>query len=298
MWSGQPPGDERDLHRQNPRRQPPGGGDRAKVVAVVAVTAIVAAVGLSGFLLLGAKDDRADGGGNTAAPPSASKSATASASASPEPHSSGTERPTVPGWKVVVNPKFGTAFDVPAGWKIEKPSELIGYEDSTLDYSDPANWGKSIVVMSAPAIFRENWCLSDGDKNGRMENTSLAMVGTKGSQGSKSTAEVAVGLADLWVYGGYTQPDRKNIVHDRTAQPYTTRSGVKGSIAWARSRDTPRKDRCDSDGKAITFGFKNSAGGFVAWSLVGATGVKGELPDATIMKILSTVRLHGKPTES
>ncbi|MEV6503874.1 hypothetical protein [Streptomyces prunicolor] len=280
------------------RPQSPGGGNRAKAVAVVAATAVVAGVGLSGFLLLGAKDDRADGGGNTAAPTVASKSATASAPASPEPHSSGTERPTIPGWKVVVNPKWGTAFDVPPDWKIESPSALIGYEDSSVDYDDPANWGKSIVVMSAPAIFRENWCLSDGDKDGRMDNTGLAMAGTKGSQGSKSTAEVAVGLADLWVYGGYTQPDRKNIVHDRTARSYTTRSGVRGSIAWARSRDTPREDKCDSDGKAITFGFKNSAGGFVAWSLVGATGVKGELPDSTIMKILSTVRLHGKPTQS
>ncbi|MFG2785523.1 hypothetical protein ACGFY7_47875 [Streptomyces prunicolor] len=279
--------------------QPPGGGNRAKVVAVVAVAAVVAGVGLGGFLLRGAKDDDGGGGGDTTASASASKSATASASASasPEPHSSGTERPTVPGWKVVVNPKWGTAFDVPPGWDVESPSALIGFEDSTVDYSDPDNWGKTIVVMSGPAILDANWCLSDDDKDGRMDDTSLAIVGTKGSQGSKSTAEVAVGLADLWVYGGYTQPDRENIVRE-AARPYTTRSGVRGSIAWARSRDTPRKDKCDSDGKAITFGFKNSAGGFVAWSLVGATGVKGELPDSTIMKILSTVRLHGKPTKS
>lgn len=269
------------------------------MVAVVAVAAVVAGVGLGGFLLRGAEDYHAGGGsGDTTAAASPSKSATASASASPEPHSSRTERPTVPGWKVVVNPKWGTAFDVPPGWDVESSSALIGFEDSTVDYSKPGNWGKAIVVMSGPAIFKANWCLSDGDKDGRMDDTSLAIVGTKGSQGSKSTAEVAVGLADLWVYGGYTQPDRKNIVHDRTARSYTTRSGVKGSIAWARSRDTPREDKCDSDGKAITFGFKNSAGGFVAWSLVGATGVKGELPDSTIMKILSTVRLHGKPTQS
>ncbi|MFI7297734.1 hypothetical protein [Streptomyces sp. NPDC050121] len=304
MWSGQPPEDERNLHSEDPYQrppwpQPPGGGNRAKVVAVAAATTVVAAVGLSGFLLLGgAKDDHAGGGGNSKAPTAASKSVTTSAPASPKPHSTETERPTVPGWKVVVNPKWGTAFDVPPGWDVRPPDMLIGFDDSTVDYSNPANWGKTVIVMSAPAILRENWCLSDDDKDGRMDSTGLAMAGTKGSKGSRSTAEVALSLADLWVYGGYTQPDRKSIVRDRTAQPYTTRSGVKGSIAWARSRNTPQKGRCAGDGKAVTFGFRNSAGGFVAWSLVGATGVKDELPDSTIMKILSTVRLHGKPTES
>jgi hypothetical protein len=71
---------------------------------------------------------------------------------------------------------------------------------------------------------------------------------------------------------------------------------VKGSVAWAHSENTPDKGKCASDGKAITFGFKNSAGDFVAWSFFGAKGVKGEVPEKTVMKILSTVRLHGEPT--
>jgi hypothetical protein len=308
MWLGEPPEGEQNPHSQNPYQQPRwpqpssggGGGNRAKVVAIAAATAVVVAVGVTGSLLLGGyKDDNADGGSrNTKASASAPQSATASTPASKNPRGSTTERPTVPGWKVVINPEWGTAFDVPPDWDVKKPSLLIGFEDSKVDYKDPKNWGKVIIVMSAPAVLQENWCLSDDDKDGRVDSTALAATGTKGAKGAESTGDAALSQVGRWVYGGYTQPDKKSIVSDRTAKPYTTRSGIKGSIAWARSRNTPQKGKCASDGKAVTFGFKNSAGDFVAWNLYGATGVKYELPDSTIMKILSTVRLHGKPAES
>lgn len=287
MWSGQGPSGG-------------GAGNRAKGVAIGAATAVVVAVGVSGLLLLGGdKDDTPHSGGkNTKASASASKSATASAPESAGPSAGATERPTVPGWKAVVNPKRGTAFDVPPDWVLKSPDSLIGFEDSKVDYSDPKNWGKVVIVMGGPAVLRDNWCSSDDDNNGRVENTGLAAAGTKGARGAKSTGDAALNQSVQWVYGGYTQPDTKSIVGDRTARPYTTKSGVKGSIAWARSRNTPQKGECASDGKAITFGFENSAGDLVAWTFYGATGVKDEVPDSTIMKMLSTVRLHGDPTES
>ncbi|EST36718.1 hypothetical protein M878_01070 [Streptomyces roseochromogenus subsp. oscitans DS 12.976] len=261
---------------------------------------MVVAVGVTGSLLLGGgKDDSADGrGGDTKASASASPSATASASASGHPHAGATERPAVPGWKVVVNPEWGTAFDVPPDWDVKEPSMLFGFDDSKVDYNDPRNWGKAIIVMSAVAILHENWCLSVDDKDGLVDGTPLAAAGTKGAKGARSPGDAALSQAEWWVYGGYTQPDKKSIISDRTARPYTTRSGIRGSIAWARSRNTPQKGKCASDGKAITFGFRNSAGELVAWTLFGATGVRDEVPDSTIMKILSTVRLHGKPKAS
>ncbi|MGP4049131.1 hypothetical protein [Streptomyces sp. 2A115] len=36
-------------------------------------------------------------------------------------------------------------------------------------------------------------------------------------------------------------------------------------------------------------------GGAISWSFVGAEGVGEEVPDATVEKILSTVRLHTSP---
>ncbi|MFF9351186.1 hypothetical protein [Streptomyces sp. NPDC014734] len=287
MWSGQ---------------LPEGNGNRAKAAAVAAATTVVVTVGVTGFLLLGGgdRDDDADGGSaSTKAPTTASKGTTAS-TPTPDSPPGATERPTVPGWKVVINPKRGTAFDVPPDWDVKSPTLLIGFEDSEVDYNDPDNWGKVVIVMGAPAILKEDWCVSRSKKNGRVKqnSTELAAAGTKGASGAGSTGAAALSQVEQWVYGGYTQPDRKSIVRDEAATPYTTKSGVKGSIARARSRNAPRTDACASDGKAITFGFRNSAGDLVAWSLYGATGVKNELPDSTVMKILGTVRLHGDPTES
>ncbi|MEU9156869.1 hypothetical protein AB0D59_41560 [Streptomyces sp. NPDC048417] len=267
-----------------------GGGNRTKLVAILAATAVVVAAGVTGFLVLGGdKDDKADNGKDQRATRSPTPSPTVSASASTDdnPRGDETEKPTVAGWKTVVNPKWGTAFDVPADWEVLTPGTSIGFEDKD---------AKPIVTMSGAAQYKSKWCTSDDDKDGRTEDTSLAAVGTKGESGAKSGGDAAVREVPWWVYGGYTQPDKKSIGYDKKATAYTTASGLKGAYAWARSANTPQKGKCASDGKAITFGFENSAGDLVSWDFYGAKGVHGEIPTATIMKILSTVRLHGTPT--
>lgn len=281
--------------------QPPagggsGGGNRTKLVAIVAATAVVVAAGVTGFLVLGGKDDnKADGakGKKVRESPTAPADPSASASGSDDnPRGGDGAKATIPGWKVVVNPKWGTAFDVPADWEVDSPGMTIGFEDD----KDPS--GKPLIVMSAPAYYKSKWCTSDDDKDGHSDDTALAAVGTKGADGAKSTDEVAVNQVPWWVFGGYTQPDKKSLTFDKKAKTFKTAAGITGKYAWARSHNSPQigKSKCASDGKAITFGFKNSAGDYVAWNFYGATGVKGEVPDATIMKILSTVRLSGEPT--
>lgn len=334
MWPGQqPPGGEQNPQNQNPYQQPgyqqpnpyqqpgyqqpnpyqqpgqtqwgspsplgtpqppngPGGGNRTKFIAIGAATAVVVAAGVTGALVLGGKKHDSAGGNRPSASASSSKQASpSSAPASDNPRGAGTDKPTVAGWKVVINPKWGTAFDVPPDWDVQSPDTLMGFDDSK------KKSGNSAIVMSAPAVLKEKWCTSDEDKNGRVDNTALAVSGTKGASGAKNTDEVAMNTVPWWVYGGYTQPDTKSITVDKKTKPYTTVAGIKGSLAWARSKNTPQKGKCDSDGKAVSFGFKNSNGDFVSWNLYGATGVKDEVPDATILKILSTVRLHGTPTE-
>ncbi|MFF2848167.1 hypothetical protein ACFVT5_17880 [Streptomyces sp. NPDC058001] len=280
--------------------QPPSGDKKkTKLVAIVAASAVVVAAGVTGFLVLGGeKDDSAkDDGKKVKEKPSASATkepgtagAGSGGTADDNPRGTDDEKATIDGWKVVINPKWGTAFDVPGDWEIETPDTMIGFEDSKK--AD----GKPIITMSAPAYYKSKWCQSDEDKDGRTNDTALGAVGTKGANGAKSTDEVAVNQVPWWVYGGYTQPDKKSITFDKKAKPFTTTSGIQGSIARAQSTNTPQKGKCDSDGKAITFGFKNSKGDFVAWNLYGAKGVDGEIPEETIMKILKTVRLHGTPT--
>ncbi|MFI6939003.1 hypothetical protein ACIBI4_07000 [Streptomyces sp. NPDC050418] len=274
-----------------------GGGDKTKLIAIIAASAVVVAAGVTGFLVLGKDDDdkkaqsaKGGGGDKTSSAPK-SPSAKESEEENPRGTGSGVD-PQIPGWKVVVNPKRGIAFDVPPEWEVDSPGMMIGFED------DKSDDGKPLIIMSAPAYFKKTWCESDEDKDGTKDSTALGTAGSKGANGAKSTDQVAINQVAWWVYGGYTQPDKKSVTVDKKATEFTTESGIKGSYAWARSKNTPAKGKCASDGKAITFGFKNSANDYVAWSLHAPTGVEGELPDETIKKIMGTVRLEGDPTET
>ncbi|MDX3380322.1 hypothetical protein PV682_02535 [Streptomyces niveiscabiei] len=281
-----------------PQAQPGGGGgggrNRTKLVAIVSASAVVLTAAVTGFVVLG--DDggtktEAKGGGASA---SASPTPSVSTDAGSNPRSGDSEeKPTVAGWKVVVNPKWGTAFDVPPEWEVQPPGTALGYEWE--DKTKPT--GYDSVIMTGTAALKPKWCTSDPDKDGKTSDSRLGVTGTKGASGAKNTDEIAVNTPAWWVFGGYTNPDKKSITFDKKGTPYTTAAGIAGSYGWARSANNPTKGKCAADGKAITFGFKNSKGDFVSWTLSTAKGVKDEVPDATIMKILSTVRLHGDPVE-
>ncbi|MEU9141738.1 hypothetical protein AB0D33_38365 [Streptomyces sp. NPDC048404] len=271
-----------------------GGGNKTKITAIVAALVVVIAAGVTGFLVLGGDGDSDDkAGGESSKSPKASASTSASASEA-NPRGGDDEKATVAGWKVVVNPKWGTAFDVPAEWNVSTSGTFIGFED------DKKGDGSVLIGMSAPAFLKEKWCTSDADKDGRTDDTSLAAAGTKGQSGAKNTDDVARNDSAWWVFGGYTdQKDAsKKLLKIGKPKAYTTASGIKGSVATTYSSGVAKKGKCDSDGKATTFAFKNSAGDFVSWTLYGAKGVSEEIPDATVQKILSTVRLHGEPTGS
>ncbi|MGD1221266.1 hypothetical protein AB9Q10_22855 [Streptomyces krungchingensis] len=271
-----------------------GGGNKTKITAIVAASAVVIAAGVTGFLVLGGGNDDDKAGGKPSKSPKKSASKSASPSGDDNPRGGDEEKPTIAGWKVVVNPKWGTAFDVPADWEVKTPGTFIGFED------DKKGDGSALIGMSAPAFLKEKWCTSDDDKDGYESDTSLAAAGTKGQSGAKNTGDVARNDSAWWVFGGYTdQKDAsKKLLTIGKPKDYTTASGVKGSVATTYSSGVPKKGKCDSNGKATTFAFKNSAGDFVSWTFYGAKGVSEEVSDATVQKILSTVRLHGDPTGS
>ncbi|MEU5751030.1 hypothetical protein [Streptomyces sp. NPDC047829] len=272
-----------------------GGGNRTKVVAIVAALAVVVAAGVTGFLVLGGdKDDQADQGKD--GKPSASASAEKSETPSTDPSASGGEdnprggdglKATVDGWKVVANPRFGTMFDVPADWEIDSTDTSVGFE-----WEEKGKTERTTVT--APAYLKSEWCTTDENKDGRKESTSLATAGTRGESGAKDAAQAAETRVPWWIYGGFTEPDKKSVKYGKP-KPYTTTSGIEGSVITAHSEGAPKKGKCDTEGKAITFAFKNGAGDFVTWNLYGAKGVEEEIPEATVQKILSTVRLTEAP---
>ncbi|WP_077799664.1 hypothetical protein [Streptomyces sp. JHA26] len=257
------------------------GGRRTKVAAVVAATAVVVAAAVTGAVLLGGgEDDRAE-------PDPAASSASASA---PSPSGDGdprntddAPRPLVPGWNTVVNPDLGVAFDVPASWK-RQSADWVSFVSDDADPDD-----KPLIGMRAPAVLEEEWCASDDDGDGSVDHTPLASAGTRGNDGARSTEEIARSDSAAWVYGAFTQPDRKKITTE-PAVSFTTTSGITGSLATSRSAGVAKKGRCDVDGKATTFAFTSADGDLVSWSFVGPARVGDEVPDATVRKIAATVR--------
>ncbi|GGW11479.1 hypothetical protein GCM10018980_00710 [Streptomyces capoamus] len=285
QW-GQPP--------TAPVPEPPrGGGGRTKLIAVVAAAAVVVTAAVTGYLVLGGgKDDEADdgkGGRSVSPSPAGSSPASPTSTATDNPRSGASEKPTVPGWKVVINPKYGTAFDVPADWEVERPGVFSFFQD------EQKGDGSAYIGFSGPAFLEPDHCVSDD--SGYKASHALAGSGTKGENGAKDTASIARGDAATFAFGGYTDQSKaaKKYLRIGKAAPFTTASGVKGSVARSYVVGVPKKHKCDTDGKAVTFAFKNSTGSFVSWTLYGAKGVKDELSDATIDKILTTVRLHGDP---
>ncbi|MGI5199697.1 hypothetical protein ACQEVY_39705 [Streptomyces sp. CA-288835] len=259
-----------------------GGDNKTKLVAILAAAAVVVVSGVTGFVLLGG--DKAD------------KPEPTPANSRAEPTSSGNargssgEQPTVAGWKAVVNPKTGIAFDVPPGWELESP-DWVSY---VAENGDPEE--RPLVAMAAPAFLKSKWCASDEDRNGTEDYTPLAGTGTRGNNGAKSTEEIARADSSSWVYGAYAQPE-KAIIDSDAVKPCTTKSGITGSVGSAWSTGVKKSGKCDSDSKSTVFGFKNAENDFVSWSFHGAKGVSGEASDATVRKILSTVRLYEDPSQ-
>jgi hypothetical protein len=273
---------------QPPAAQPPtpggrgSGGRRTRTVALAtAAVVVVAALATGAVLLGGGKDDEA-------APDPAATSASASASGNPR--TADDQKATVDGWKVVVNTQIGVAFDVPAEWALES-RDWVTY---VTEEGDPSE--TPLVAMKAPAVLAEQWCRSDDDRDGTTDDTPLATVGSRGNNGARGTQEIARADSSAWVYGLYTQPDRKKVTTGPVTS-FTTASGLSGSVATSQSSGVERQDKCDTDGKATTFAFKNAEGDFASWSLVGAKGVTDEVPQATVVKILRTVRVF-LPEES
>ncbi len=196
----------------------------------------------------------------------------------------GAAQPTIPGWKVVYNPKYGTLFDVPADWEVSGSGVMHIVTD------EKEGGAAAFNVMSAPAYYKSEWCSYDAEKDGTPDTWGLASTGTKGAQGAKDTGNAALNEAGTWAWS-QAQDEPKEKVKLGKPPLYTTKSGLTGHVATAKTENTKHEHKCDTETKAIAFSFKNAKGDFSTWCLYGPTGVKDELPEATIQKILSTVRL-------
>lgn len=261
-------------------------GNRATaVVAVCASAAVVIAAAVTGYLVVGGGNDRDAPPRPAVSTSTSTGTETDDGTGTENPRAGGDLEPLVPGWQVVSNAKRGIAFDVPRGWR-PQASDWVTY---VADERDPED--TPLVAVMAPAEYRADWCGKEG--------TPLATAGSRGESGKRNTEEAASRNAEQWVFGYYTQPDRDK-VEVGEAKPYTTESGLKGTVVTARSTGAResgpgRGGKCATEGTATAFAFKDAQGDISTWTFIGATGVNGAVDDVTVRKVLRTVRLLDDP---
>jgi hypothetical protein len=269
-----------------------GGGRRTTTVVVAAAAVVVVACAATVFLVRGGDQDNAKDdtkkNDKAVSTPAATGAQTQAPDAGPSTvrEKSGEPKPLVAGWKTVVNPKLGVAFDVPPQWD-RKSTDWASY---VADRRDPEE--KPLIGFSAPGMLKEKWCVPAGDPDGSSGSTALATAGSRGERTATSVDGAARDNASQWLYGAYTQPDHHK-AKAGPAQPFTTSTGLKGSLATASSTGVPKREKCTTDGKVLAFAFPRPDGALASWTFVGAKGVPDEVPDATVRKIASTVRLVG-----
>ncbi|MCT2593994.1 hypothetical protein LHJ74_29490 [Streptomyces sp. N2-109] len=267
--------------------QPPQGGggkSRTTVIAIVSALAVIIAAVVTGVFLLqdDKKEDKAD---DPAKSPSAKESPGKSAKPDPKPspeESKDPGDPVVPGWQSVINPKHYSAFDVPEteDWNVASQGTITGFTDD----KKPEDL---LVAMSAPAYFKEDWCKS----------SNRAIVGTKGGQGSKNTKEAAEIAASNWAIAAYDQK-QKGTLKETGGKSFSNEHGIKGHTATATLTGAPKNGKCGaSAAKVVTISWINANDDLAIWVFLTDAGVKDEVPDATIKKMMNSLRSYGEPGE-
>ncbi|MCX5197518.1 hypothetical protein OOK31_27090 [Streptomyces sp. NBC_00249] len=283
-----PPAQPWGQPQQQPQPQAGRSPYATRTVAIVAASAVVVTAAATAAFVL-TRDGQGSAQADDNKPPAASSAPVvpppAPASSAANPRSGEALKPVIPGWKVVVNTKYGAAYDVPPEWTVNDSGVSLFYEDEV------AKDGKPVITMSGTATLKGEWCAVDKDKDGDEEKFSLADTGIKGGQGAKDTGQVAYDNTGSWVWAGYAQKEPKGTIKPSEPKEYTTLSGLKGHMVIATAPNVKKEHKCSTDGKAIGFGFKNAVGDFASFVLVGVAGVKDEVPAEVYDKVLSSIRL-------
>ncbi|MEU1790907.1 hypothetical protein ABZ553_34540 [Streptomyces sparsogenes] len=271
--------------------EPPRKKNRTAVIAVVAAVAVVAAAAVTAVLVTNEDDggkEEAKGGKKPSAAASSSSPAkgdeggddsSGDSSGEDNPRAGQTVEPVVPGWKTVINPKRHNAFDVPAGWYVASPDTMSSYSKD----------GKPIISMTGPAYYKRDRCTVKDKKTGFTTSSPLAGAGTKGAQGAKTQAQAAKTEALNWLYAVFDQDETGDFKYT-TPKKFTSEYGVKGYSSSATVTGVKKTDKCSSDGKAFTVTYTDVNGDWATWVLYSAKGVKDEISDETIKKIMNTLR--------
>ncbi|SFB94004.1 hypothetical protein [Streptomyces aidingensis] len=280
-----------------------GKGGRGRLVgAIIAATALVAAVAVGGVVLVNSKGD-GDGDGGTAQPAGEEQQEQAGpdqdekGEAEPteggaegedeelrpdDPRAGVTERPdpvVADDWQVQTHTERNNAFDVPPDWEVDSESVYVGYEFE--------HEGEEMAfILSAPVYYMEGYCGS---------SSSRIFAGTTGSLGATDTAASAEHESRNWVLAAYDREQQGTLTVGE-AEPFSSEHGLEGHISTSTVENVPVEegDECAaSSGKVIAISYKDAQADIVTWLMIMDLGYEGEPDQATIDKIVNSLRPYG-----
>lgn len=278
----------------------PPPGDRRNLtigIAITAALAVIAAVVIGAVVLTGGDDDTKDEAKDpTPAPTTTTATPTPAPTTTAPAVGGGSDdsprgapdsvdiKPVVPGWQVVKRGERNVAFDVPPDWSLDSEGTTIGFEDKD---------GNPAVAMGAPAYYKHDWCTT-GDST-----ADRGAAGSKGANGAKSIRNAAEVQAEAWAYWAYQSDGKGTFSKAQRSRPFQNSYGITGWQAQASATGIPRTSKCSSDGAAYTVAWVDPTQSdptkrLVVWVLYCDRGVADELPESTIEKIKSSIRLMRK----
>jgi hypothetical protein len=192
-----------------------------------------------------------------------------------------------PDWQVQTIEDWHNAFDVPPDdWELSAESYAMGVEVEVPGEEPNGEWA---IGMMAPARYLDGWC-----PEAEYRVSSRASAGTRGGQGQgySGTEEAAAAEARAWAVAAYDQQGQGTL-EVSGAEPFDSGHGIVGHTATATVTGVPDDpdDPCGTwDGKVVTVSYLDSSNDLATWVLVADTGFPEELDDATIERIMNSLR--------
>ena len=251
---------------------------KAVLTAVAAVVVAGVVVGGGAVAFSGAFGD---GKPHFTSTPAPSHSATASMPSGP--------RPVTPGWQAVLAPKWGVAYDVPPGWKVQKPNRVSFVQDDQ---------GQIYAGENAVA----------GSEKGKCTRAQTGLRGgsdpvpNPGADQMSALAGAAQTEARKWVsavYGGVDTPP-----HPPKSEPgpagTVTVHGIRAAHVSFKVTTTARHDACTPphalvDTVAMAAGKNAATSGPLMFTVFTDRDVPGGLTDGDLKKIIESIRRYGCP---
>ncbi|MBF6170256.1 hypothetical protein [Nocardia blacklockiae] len=172
-----------------------------------------------------------------------------------------------PGFQGVAVPSRGIAYDVPAGWKVDKESMIRGFED-----------GKGNRISgTGTAVDGQDYCPSS--------NRTTAFV-SRSERPDLATAATDVGRMAA-TYGFNSPPDTAAT----PASPLTTGSGIAGQLVETSGSWHPDDPACTTTRFSVyTFAFPGPQNPMLVLTIAADRGVPGEVTPEVARQIFGSVR--------